>query len=371
VERNSARGASRRDTPDRGSVRGRGAAHNPTGRFEARRRDPDPEALVPGSDGALEIDAPDARTRFLPDLSRSAIATNQSPDVGFDASVNPYRGCEHGCAYCYARPTHEYLGYSAGLDFETKILVKRDAPALLRKELASPRWKPQVLALSGVTDAYQPAERRFGLTRGILEVLAECRNPVLIVTKNHLVTRDADLLARLADHRAAAVLVSLTTLDDDLCGVMEPRTSRPARRLAAIRALADAGIPVGTILGPMIPALTDHEMPRLLEAARDAGAGFAKWILLRLPGAVAPIFEDFLRRRFPDRAEHVLSRIRQARGGRLSDPRFGTRMRGEGVFADQTKTLFDVACRKLGLSTSGPTLSTAAFRRPGDRTLFD
>ena len=307
------------------SIRGRGAAKNPAGRFEKIAFVPDLEEADP--------EGPLPRTQVLKDAARSIIATNESPDLGFSASLNPYRGCEHGCVYCYARPTHEYLGFSAGLDFETKILVKEDAPDLLRAELSAPRWKPQVLAMSGVTDPYQPLERRLGLTRRCLEVLAEFRNPVAVVTKNHLVTRDLDLLSDLASRGAAAVIVSLTTLDPALAATMEPRTSVPARRLAALRALSQAGVPAGVNVAPVIPGLTDHEIPAILAAAREAGARFAGHALLRLPYGVKDLFRDWLERSFPDRAEKVLHRVQEVRGGKLNDSRFGSRMTGEGVYA--------------------------------------
>jgi DNA repair photolyase len=283
--------------------------------------------------------------------------------------VNPYRGCTHGCAYCYARPTHEYLGFSAGLDFETRILVKEDAPELLRRALASPRWEPRVIALSGVTDAYQPVEQRLGLTRRCLEVLAEFRNPTAIVTKSRLVARDADLLRELARHGAVSVHISLTTLDPELHRRMEPRTSSPRLRLEAIEALARAGVPVGAMLGPVIPGLTDHEIPAVLAAAAAAGAGFASWILLRLPFGVAPLFEAWLERHYPERKGKVLQRVREVRDGRLNDPRFGSRMRGEGLYAGQIAALFELSCRRAGLGRRGPALSTRAFRRPGGAQL--
>ena len=351
--------------PDRLTSAHRGAAENPPNRF-------DPIRLERDADWNPDDD-PLPRTQFLRDRSQTIIAYNDSPDVGFDASINPYRGCEHGCIYCYARPFHEFLGFSSGLDFETKIMVKEDAPKLLREELSSPKWKPQVIAMSGVTDCYQPVERRLKLTRGCLEALAEFRNPVAIVTKNFLVTRDIDLLSALAGHRAAAVFLSLTTLDAELRGVMEPRTSPPAARLEAIRRLAQAGIPVGVLVAPVIPGLTDHEIPSLIEAAAGAGAKFAGCIPLRLPHAVAPLFEQWLATHFPDRKEKVLNRIRALRGGRLHDARFGRRMEGEGIFAEQITALFEVACRKQGIAGRHPELSTAAFRRPGGRqlALFD
>jgi DNA repair photolyase len=299
------------------------------------------------------------------------IAWNESPDVGFAASLNPYRGCEHGCPYCYARPYHEYLGFSAGLDFETRILVKERAPELLRRTLASPGFAPQVIALSGATDAYQPIERRLGITRRCLEVLAECRNPVAVVTKNRLVTRDADLLAGLARVGAASVTLSITTLDPELQRRLEPRASSPRLRLEAIAELAHARVPVGVNVAPVIPGLTDHEIPAILQAAADAGAAFAAWLMLRLPHGVAPLFSDWLERHRPERRAKVLSRIRAVRDGRLNDPRFRTRMRGEGFFAEQLRDLFELSRRRAGLAKRGPELSTAAFRRPGQLALFD
>jgi DNA repair photolyase len=345
-------------------IRGRGAAENPASRFDTIHYERDPD--FPDED-------PAPQTQLLRDNSRSIIATNDSPDVGFSASINPYRGCETGCIYCYARSTHEYLGFSAGLDFETKILVKEDAPALLRKELSSPRWQPQVLGLSGVTDPYQPAERRLRLTRRCLEVLVEYRNPVGVVTKSHLVTRDIDLLAELARHEAAAVFVSVTTLDGSLARVLEPRATQPAGRLDAIGELARAGIPVGVMVAPVIPGLTDHEMPSILAAAAQAGARYAGWTLLRLPHGVAALFESWLERHFPEKKDKVLGRIRDMRNGRLNDARFGTRMRGEGLLAEQVRALFRLGCRKAGIERGGPRLSTAAFRRPGgtQRLLFE
>ncbi|MDE0355053.1 MAG: PA0069 family radical SAM protein [Deltaproteobacteria bacterium] len=332
------------------AIGGRGSSHNPRNRFE-------PLAFVP--DGTLV----GPKTRFLRDTSRSIIAYNDSPDVGFEASVNPYRGCEHGCIYCYARPTHEYLGFSAGLDFETRILVKEDAPELLRKELSSPRWKPQVIALCGVTDPYQPAERRLELTRRCLEVLAAFRNPVAIVTKNHMVTRDVDILKELAARDAAVVFISVTTLDNEICGRMEPRTSQPRLRLDAIRTLSEAGVPAGVLVAPVVPGLTDHETPAILAAAAEAGAGCAGYSLLRLPFGVKDLFEQWLEENYPDRKDKVLNRVREFRGGRLNDPGFRSRMKGQGIFAEQVEALFDATCRKLGLTRRSWKLSTAAFRR--------
>jgi DNA repair photolyase len=338
------------------AVRGRGAAGNPPNRFESISYERDPESA--------EEKAPSPRTQFLRDLSQSIITYNDSPDVGFSASVNPYRGCEHGCIYCYARPYHEYLGMSAGLDFETKILVKENAPELLRRELSAKRWEPQVLAMSGVTDPYQPIERKLKITCRCLEVLAEFRNPVAIITKNYLVTRDIDLLSELAKHQAAAVFLSVTTLDTDLARILEPRTAQPKRRLEAIQTLSRANIPVGVMVAPVIPGLTDHELPSIISAAAKAGAQFACFVPVRLPYAVAPLFEEWLTQHMPERKEKVLAAIRAVRGGKLNDSNFGSRMRGKGIFAKQLSALFHAACRKAGIEKSSPTLSTAAFRSP-------
>jgi DNA repair photolyase len=335
----------------------RGTHDQPTNRFVSLHREPDIDAeMDPG-------ESPLPQTQFIPDQSQTILSRNDSPDIGFTYSINAYRGCEHGCIYCYARPYHEYLGFSAGLDFETKIVYKPNASQLLRAELASPKWKPEVVAMSGVTDCYQPVERRLKLTRGCLEVLAEFRNPVGIVTKNALVTRDLDLLRTLADHEAVVVFISLTSLDSSLRSILEPRTSPPLARLATIRKLAEAGIPVGVMIAPIIPALNDFEIPKLIEAAVDAGAKFAGRVVLRLPHAVAPLFEGWLERHFPQRKEKVLERIRSLRGGKLNDGRFESRMTGEGIFAAQIEQMFDVACRRMGINGAHPQLSTRSFRR--------
>jgi DNA repair photolyase len=347
-------------------VHGRGASANPPNRFDAIRYDRDPD--LPPEDQIAPA------TVLLRDTTRSIIATNDSPDVGFDASINVYRGCEHGCVYCYARPYHEYLGFSAGLDFETKILVKEDAPELLRRELMSPKWVPKTLGMSGVTDAYQPAERRLQLTRRCLEVLAEFRNPVSIVTKNHLVARDADLLADLARHSAAIVFISLTTLDADIARRMEPRASHPSARLAAIRELRAAGVPVGILMAPIVPGLTDHEIPAVVEAAAEAGASFAGYTVLRLPHSVGELWEGWLEQNFPDRKEKIINRVREMHGGGLNDSRFGTRMKGEGALAKTIGDLFALARQKAGIDRKAPALSVEAFRRPAvksEATLFD
>ena len=335
-------------------MKGRGTSQNPANRFEpihfCRDEGTSPEKTP---------------TQFFLDPSRSILSYNDSPDVGFDVSLNPYRGCEHGCIYCYARPTHEYLGFSAGLDFETRILVKEDAPLLLRKELMSPRWQPRPIALSGNTDPYQPVERELGLARGCLEVFNDFRNPVIIVTKNHLVTRDIDLLKELAGWRAIVVNVSVTTLDASLQRVMEPRASTPARRMQAVSKLISNGVPVRVLVAPVIPGLTDHEIPAILEQAASAGALDASYILLRLPHGVKELFASWLQRHFPERARRVLNRVREVRSGKLNDPRFSTRMRGEGVYAEQIQGLFRATRKRLGLGSQSLEVSTASFRRPG------
>lgn len=346
------------DSQSTGPHRARGASGNPVNRFEALHVELDPV------DGDEEEDRPKLKTQFFRDGTKTILARNNSPDVGFEASVNPYRGCEHGCAYCFARPTHEYLGFSAGLDFETKIMVKENAAQLLEAELSSPKWKPQTVAMSGVTDPYQPAERRLQITRRCLEVLAKFRNPVGIITKNSLVTRDIDLLNELASHNAVAVNISVTSLDRKLQQILEPRTSPPHARLDAVARLHAAGIPVGVMVAPIIPGITDHEVPAIVEACGKAGAQFAAHVVLRLPWAVAPLFERWLEEHFPDRKEKVLGRIRHMRGGdKLYDARWGKRQMGEGIFAEQISTMFQVACRRAGIS-GRPKLSTAAFRRP-------
>jgi DNA repair photolyase len=338
------------------AIRGRGASWNPQNRFEKLAYVVDDEA---------ERDESVPRTVYLRDPTRTIITSNDSPDVGFTYSINPYRGCEHGCAYCFARPTHEYLGFSAGLDFETKIMVKEDAPELLREELLSRKWEPQTIAISGVTDPYQPIERKLEITRRCLAVLADFRNPTAMITKNHLVTRDVDHLGELAQFGAASVAVSITTLDPKLANILEPRASTPELRLNAIETLAKNGIPATVMVAPIIPAITEHELPKILQAARDAGASFAGSVVLRLPWAVAPLFERWLDEHFPDRKEKVLNRIRDLRGGALYEAQWGVRGRGRGIFAQQSEAIFDVTCRRLGLNERDMHLSAAAFRRRG------
>ena len=340
----------------------RGAAINPHNRFEKL------EVILDEEIEHEEIRR-NPRTVFYRDDTQSLITTNDSPDIGFNASINVYRGCEHGCPYCYARPFHEYLGFSSGLDFETKILVKTAAPELLRRELSSPKWQPQCLAMSGVTDCYQPVERRLQITRRCLEVLAEFRNPVGIVTKNHLVTRDIDLLAELAALNAARVYVSVTSLNPELARRLEPRASLPAHRLDAIRKVSEAGIPAGVMVAPVIPGLNDHEIPSILAAARAAGARQAGFVVLRLPYAVKDIFSAWLDEHLPGSKEKILNRIREMRGGKLNDSNFGSRMRGEGPVAEEIHQLFKVSAHREGLDRKLEPLSVEHFRRPGGKQL--
>src|SRR5439155_17406894 len=344
------------------ALRGRGASWSPANRFEKLHVDlTDPDVVDVGCETE---ETPRRSTQYFRDGTRTIITRNASPDVGFETSLNPYRGCEHGCIYCYARPTHEYLGFSAGLDFESKIMVKTNAPELLRAELESPRWQPQTLVMSGVTDPYQPIERKLQITRGCLEVLAEFRNPVAIITKNRLVLRDLDLLQELSRYHAVAVNISVTSLDPNLQRVLEPRTSSPKGRLVTISQLRAAGIPTGVMVAPVIPGLTDHEVPKILKACAEAGAQFAGYTIVRLPWAVAPLFEHWLEEHFPDRKDKVLGRIRHLRGNRLNNSQWHKRMTGEGIFAEQIASLFKVACRRNRMRAR-PKLSCASFRRPG------
>ena len=311
--------------------------------------------------------------RSMPTLDPEPIEAIEAGPVGdvvdIQTSTRTFYAAGLATHNCYARPTHEYLGLSAGLDFETHILVKEDAPALLEKTLRAPSWQPEVIAISGVTDPYQPVERKLRITRGCLAVLAKYRNPCVIVTKSSLVTRDIDLLRELAEHGAAAVNVSITSLDEQLRRVMEPRASPPHERLRAVEALANAGVPVGVLVAPIVPGLTDSEIPALIAAAARAGASTVRSVVLRLPHGVADLFEAWLARHFPDRAAKVMSRVRSMRGGQRYDSRFFTRQRGEGVFADQIADLFELACRRAGVNADPPKLSTAAFRRPGGEQL--
>jgi DNA repair photolyase len=342
------------------SFKGRGAASNPTGRFDAW-------SLEAAEDGWYRDEGPESLNEtVMPDHARGIITTNDSPDVGFDRSINPYRGCSHGCVYCFARPSHAYLGLSPGLDFETKLFYKAEAASLLEAELAKPTYRCQPIALGINTDAYQPVEKRLGITRSILAVLARCRHPVNIVTKSALIVRDIDLLADLAKDRLTSVMLSITSLTDEIKRTLEPRAASPQTRLRVIRQLAQAGIPVGVLVAPVIPAVTDHELEGILAAASEAGATSAGYILLRLPHEVKTLFREWLDVHYPDRARHVMSLINQARGGKDYDARFGQRMIGTGPYAQLLRTRFELAARRLGLSPAADRhiLDPSRFRAP-------
>lgn len=351
----------------RAKARGRGSLENPVGRFEQRQRErtADDLAVQAEWDSYEEEDlSGQLRTQTFPDATRTIITMNDSPDVGMEATVNPYRGCEHGCIYCYARPGHEYLGLSAGLDFETKIFVKHEASKLLAKELQAKSWQPRTIFFSGVTDCYQPIERELKITRRCLQVCRDFGNPVAIVTKNQLVIRDIDILSDLASFDAAHVSLSVTSLDGHIARKMEPRASQPRLRLAAIEKLAKAGVSVGVMIGPVLPGLTDHEIPAILKAASEAGATTAHYTMLRLPYSVKEHFQIWLRENFPDRAERVLSHVRDTRGGKLYESAFGTRMTGEGVYADQVAAMMQLYKKRYGLNKRrGRPLSTERFNR--------
>jgi len=342
--------------------KGRGAAIRPANRFGETHALADLEHVA--NDPELLAELATSRTVYLPDASRSIISENDSPDLRFRYSLNPYRGCQHGCAYCYARPTHEYLGLSAGLDFEEKVFVKHEAAALLRDWLARGAYRPEPIMLSGVTDCYQPAERQFRITRSCLEVALEARQPITIVTKNALVTRDLDLLSEMAALNLVAVAISMTTLRAELVADLEPRTSRPEARLRALRQLSEAGVPTRAMVAPIIPGLNDSEIPAILEAVREAGARSAGYILLRLPYAVKPIFLDWLARTQPTHAERIESLIRSTRDGKLSNSEWGKRFRGTGQIAEQIQRTFEVFSRKHGLDSPQPPLDTSQFRPP-------
>jgi DNA repair photolyase len=337
-------------------MKGRGTDAAPPNRYERIHVALEPDDDNPPADKVATV--------YYRDASRTILAENQSPDVPFRWSLNPYRGCEHGCSYCYARPSHEQLGFNAGIDFETRIMVKEDAPALLRKTFLAPRWQPELVSLSGNTDCYQPVERTLGITRRCLEVFAEFRNPVGVITKSALVARDADVLGELARHGAVHVFSSITSLDPDLAARMEPRAARPHRRLDAIATLAAAGVPVAVMIGPVIPGLNDEEIPRILAAAKAAGARGASWVLLRLAHPLDAIFERWLGEHFPGRKSRVLNRIRDTRGGRINDTTWGVRKSGQGPYAQQIAALFAAAARKHGLDRPFPPLRIDAFRRP-------
>ena len=347
------------DALGNGPVRGRGAGVNPGNRFETTRLSVLGEFL-----DAQREEHPDGvqvKTTVLRDATRTIINEVDSPDIPYRWTINPYRGCEHGCVYCYARPTHETLGMSCGLDFETKIVAKLDAPTLLAEELDKPRWKGESIVMSGVTDPYQPIEKTLRVTRGCLEVMAARRQPVSIITKNALVLRDLDLLADLAKDNAARVAISLTTLDPEVARKMEPRASSPARRLEAMRDLSRAGVPVAVMTAPIVPGLTDHEIPALLEAARDAGATSAGWVMLRLPWQIKDVFLDWTKREFPLRAARIEAAVRETRDGALYQTEWKVRQRGTGERAEQIKQTFDLFTRRLGLDAPRGGMSSDAF----------
>ncbi|MCL5266490.1 MAG: PA0069 family radical SAM protein [Bacteroidetes bacterium] len=346
----------------RENIKGRASGFNPPNRFEeieliesdnSNRFFPDEDPL----EKKIE-------TRFYRDTSKTILAKNDSPDVPFTYSLNPYRGCEHGCIYCYARPSHEYLGFSSGLDFESKIMVKQDAPELLRVAFMRKNWEPQVISLSGNTDCYQPVERKLDLTRRCLKVLLEFRNPVGIVTKNFLITRDIDILLEMARLNLISVFFSVTSLNQDLTKKMEPRTSAPAKKLEAIEMLSKESVPVGVLVAPVIPGLTDEEIPSILRETSARGAKFASMQMLRLPFAVKDLFVDWIRREYPDRETRIVSRLKQVRGGKLSSYEFGERMRGSGETAKAIHQLFHASCKKYHLNEQELELSTDKFCRP-------
>jgi DNA repair photolyase len=341
---------------------GRGSQINPPNRFGLPYHVPDLEQVEHDKEYLASLEH--RPTEYFPDISQSVVTTNDSPDISFTYSINPYRGCSHGCSYCYARPSHEYLGLSAGLDFETKIFVKEKAPDLFREFLAREDWRPEAIALSGVTDPYQPAERHFRLTRRCLEVAAECRQPISLITKNAMVLRDRDILRGMAQANLVHANISITTLDDQLARLMEPRTSTPAARLRAVKELAADGIPVCVLVAPIIPGLNDSEIPAILGAVKRAGAQAAGYQMLRLPLAVATVFLEWLRRVYPDKANKVESRIRAMRDGKLNSSRFGERMRGRGEIADQIADLFHLFQKKHGLDRGLPAYDCTVFLPP-------
>lgn len=344
-------------------IKGRGSSDNRSGRFESQK------VVEDYSDfGYLDDDdLPKIKTEFIPDSSKTIVTKNNSPDICFTYSMNPYRGCEHGCAYCYARPTHEYLGYSAGLDFESKILVKKEAPNLLKNHLMSKSWKGEAIFMSGVTDCYQPAERKFRLTRQLLEVLNDFKNPVGLITKNHLILRDLDILSEMAKEDRVHVCISVTSLDSKLARTLEPRTSAPMARIKAIEELSKAGVPVTVNMAPIIPGLTDHEIPSLLKAVADAGALSASYTPVRLPFSVKDHFAAWLEKHHPEKKGKVLRAIADIREGSLNDAQFGSRMRGWGKRADHIENSFSIFRKKFGLDKESPPLNLSLFQKPGDQ----
>ena len=337
---------------------GRAARTNPANRFEPHER----EAFHDG--WPVEDDLPPLRTEVSIERPRRVITRNSSPDIGFDRSINPYRGCEHGCIYCFARPTHAFLGMSPGLDFETRLVARPETPETLEQELRARSYRPAVIAMGTNTDPYQPIEREYRIVRRILETLNECRHPVAIVTKGTLIERDADLLGEMGRLGLARVGISVTTLDARLARRMEPRVPSPVRRLETIRRLAEAGCPVRVMVAPVVPALTDHEIESILAGAAEAGAIAASWIMLRLPLEVSPLFQEWLAEHYPDRAQRVMSRVRELHNGRDYDPEWGRRMTGRGVFADMVARRFSISASRLGLATKLPPLRTDLFTRP-------
>jgi len=349
----------RRTITGRHSVKGRGALSNPPGRFDRQQ-------LETVDDGWYQDEVPDnIETTLEPDRAREVISTNDSPDIPFEQSINPYRGCSHGCSYCYSRPSHAYLGLSPGIDFETRLFYKQDAAAVLESQLARPGYVCKSITLGANTDPYQPDEKRMRVTRSILEVLVRTHHPVSVITKGALVLRDLDLLGELARQGLTSVAVSVTTLDNDLKRVMEPRTASPQARLRTLAALNAAGIPTAVMVAPVIPALTDHELEAILAAASAAGTRWAGYVLLRLPYEIKDLFREWLQQHYPQRAAHVMSLIRDMRGGRDNDPRFGHRMRGTGPYAELLNKRFRLACQRHGLNTTArPPLSTGLFTPP-------
>ncbi|MGH8752085.1 MAG: PA0069 family radical SAM protein [Burkholderiales bacterium] len=350
-------------------LKGRGAAINPEGRFESVVR----EAVDDGWDTPPDEDSPRLVTTVTQEIAKSIIAHNDSPDVGFSQSINPYRGCEHGCIYCYARPSHAYVNLSPGLDFETRLFAKVNAAELLREALAKPGYHCDVIALGMNTDCYQPIEKEYRITRGILEVLAECEHPVGMVTKSAMVERDLDLLQAMAQKNLVSVYVTITTLDHEIARRLEPRAAAPARRLQVIKKLSEAGVPCGVMVAPVIPFLTDSGMEKTLEAAREAGALGAGYVLLRLPYEIKDLFKDWLTHHYPLKAQHVMSRVKAMREGKEYQSEFGSRMRGSGEYADLLAQRFKKACQRLGLNQRDWALDTARFKRPqrgGQMALF-
>ncbi|MEO4043523.1 PA0069 family radical SAM protein [Hoeflea sp. CAU 1731] len=338
--------------------RGRGAGLNPAGRFETESR----HVFDDGWSTLEEL--PPAKTEVQIEKPRKIITRNESPDISFDRSINPYRGCEHGCVYCFARPTHSFMGLSAGLDFETKLFAKPDAPRLLERELSRPGYTPKPIAIGTNTDPYQPVEKTWRIMRQILEVMNAANHPVTIVTKSALVMRDIDLLGQMAEKNLVKVAISVTTLDRKLARAMEPRAATPVKRLETIRALSEAAVPVGAMLAPVIPGLNDHEMERILDSIKAAGAVTASYILLRLPHEVSPLFRDWLLRHYPDRYRHVMSLVRSMRGGKDYDAEFNTRMKGAGPYAWQLMRRFDLTTKRLGFEKKARALRTDLFTPP-------